>query len=56
MTDVLDTPPAPTEGEAGPVEGESAVVDAPLSPFDYAVDDEEVAEAPEGERRRNCAT
>ena len=40
MTDVLDTPPAPSEGEAGPSEGGNGLVDAPLSPFDYAVDDE----------------
>ena len=52
MTDVLDTPPAPTEGEAGPVEGGNGLVDAPVSPFDYAVDDEEVAEGPELERTR----
>ena len=52
MTDVLDTPPAPTEGEAGPVEGGNGLVDAPLSPFDYAVDDEEAAEGPELERTR----
>ena len=32
MTDVLDTPPAPTEGEAGPAEGGNGRVDAPLSP------------------------
>jgi uncharacterized membrane protein len=52
MTDVLDTPPAPTEGEAGPVEGGNGLVDAPPSPFDYAVDDEEAAEGPELERTR----
>jgi hypothetical protein len=52
MTDVLDTPPAPTEGEAGPVEGGNGLVGAPLWPFDYARDDEEVAEGSEVERRR----
>ena len=52
MTDVLDTPPAPTEGEAGPLAGGNGLVDAPLSPFDYAVDDEEVAEGPDLERSR----
>ena len=46
MTDVLDTPPAPTEGEAGPVEGGNGLVDASLSPFDYAGDDEEAAGGP----------
>ena len=52
MTDVLDTPSAPTEGEAGPVEGGNGLVDAPLSPFDYAADDEEAAGGPELERTR----